>query len=103
MKIPNLIKDIKYRANILGKNISVDTDELSCMGVYPVTNNDDFFGFIVNPDTENEDYCIFNNKVLKYAFEEGFELDDIYSAFDKKLFTFIKKEDFYNRLFKENF
>lgn len=103
MKIPNLIKDIKYRANILGKDISIDTKELANINVYPITNNDDFLGFIVNPDTKNEDYCIFNNSVLKYAIDEGFDIDNIYAAFEKKLFTFIKKEDFYKKLFKENF
>ena len=64
MKIPSLIKDIKYRANILGKDIHIDTDELVSIGVYPITNNDDFFGFIVYPGTKNEEYCVFNNRAL---------------------------------------
>lgn len=99
MKTPKLLKDLKYRANILGKDIYIDTKELANIGVYPITNNNNFLGFIVNPDTNNEEYCIFNNSILKYAIDEGFDIENIYSAFEKKLFSFIKKEEFYDKLF----
>jgi hypothetical protein len=59
---------------------------------------ENFMGFCyVSPNGE-ENFLTFNTNVLRYALLEGFEFDNIYSNFEKKLFTVLDKEQFFNKL-----
>jgi len=43
-------------------------------------------------------FFILNDRVVKYALEEGFEVDHIYDCFKKKLFKELKKEEFFQEM-----
>jgi hypothetical protein len=101
-KQPAILTEIQKQSNLLNKEIFIDSESLSRLGVYIVcSSSNNFLGFIICQSKKPE-FCIFNNKTLKYAFDEGFELDKIYNAFNSRLFSFIDKDIFLQKLFSND-
>jgi hypothetical protein len=96
--VPSIIEEIQKICNLNNKEIFVDLKSLKNDCVYPV-NTDSFIGFIYVGD-KDEQFLVFNDKIFKYAFTEGYNIDNIYKFFNKKLFYSLTKEQFIERLLK---
>jgi len=96
--VPSIIEEIQKICDLNNKEIFVDLKSLRNDCVYPVTT-DSFIGFVYVCG-KDEQFLVFNDKILKYAFTEGYDLDNIYKFFNKKLFYSLNKEQFIERLLK---
>jgi len=97
--LPPIIEDIQNQASLLGIDVEIDNKSLIKDNIYCI-NSEHFIGFIHIRDKGQEpEFLIFNDSVLRCAFIEGFNLDNIYRAFEKRLFTFLTEEEFTKKLF----
>lgn len=97
--LPPIINDIQNQASLLGIDIEIDNKSLIKDNIYCVTS-EHFIGFVhIREDNKEPEFLIFNDSVLRYAFVEGFTIDNIYKAFEKRLFTFLSENEFTKKLF----
>jgi len=92
---PSIISEIESLASYKNIDIEVDSKSLIKDNIYAISR-EGFVGFIYVGD--NESYISFNQNTLKYAFDEGFDLENIYKCFERKLFSFHTKEEFISKL-----
>lgn len=96
--VPSIIEEIQKICNLQNKEINVDLKSLRKDCVYPIST-ENFIGFVYVNGID-EQFLVFNDKILKYAFTEGYDLDNIYKYFNKKLFYSLTKDQFIERLLK---
>lgn len=96
--ISETLNEIQTQADFCNINIDIDSTSLKKDNIY-VVSSEEFTGFIY-VENNKENFILFNNSVMKYAFEEGFHIDKIYECFKNKLFSFISKEDFLEKLIR---
>jgi hypothetical protein len=96
--MPRILSEIEAEDNFRNIDIHIDTKSLIKDNIY-VVMSEDFTGFIYI-ENNKENYITFNSSILKYAFEEGFGIDNIYKCFEKKLFSFLTKEEFLKKILK---
>lgn len=97
-ELPIVIEEIQKICNLNNKEIFIDLESLEKDCVYPV-NTDNFMGFVYSCN-EDEQFLIFNDKIFQYAFAEGYNINNVYKFFSKKLFLNLTKQQFIERLLK---
>ena len=97
--LPPIINDIQNQASLLDVDVEIDNKSLIKDNIYCVST-EHFIGFVhIREDNKEPEFLIFNDSVLKYAFVEGFNINNVYKAFEKRLFTFLTEQEFTEKLF----
>lgn len=105
MKLEEIANELEKFASLNGVDLLVEhvTKEHSFI---PVINQFGKVGAIGNYVEKGKDvigFFLLNDRVVKYALEEGFHLDNIYDCFKKKLFKEMKKDDFFLEMIKKEY
>ena len=93
----SIIQEVEKTCSLRNVDVFIDKKSLIKDRVVCFTT-ENFLGFCYITPQGEEIFMTFNSNVLRYALLEGFDFDNIYNNFEKKLFTVLDKEQFFNKL-----
>jgi len=96
-----LLKELKKHSSILGVDLYIDDSIDKNRRLYVVVSENGTVGATGYCDDSELVYLFLDNKKVKYLFDEGFDFEDFYKIMGDKLFYFVSKEMFFERLFKK--
>lgn len=96
-----VLKDLKRHAAILGVDLFIDDTIDKNRKLYVVVSENGMVGATGYCDDDELVFLFLDNKKVKYLFDEGFDFEDFYKIMGDKLFYFVSKDLFYERLFKK--
>ena len=97
MTLKELAKELEKAASLNGVDILIDSTAEKHSFI-PIINEKGIVGAIGKYLENNKDtigYFILNNKVVKYALDEGFNREELFDCFKDKIFTETDKDQFF--------
>ena len=105
MSLKNVAKELEKAASINGVDILVDETAINHSFI-PVINDKGIVG-AVGEYIENKKikigFFILNNKIVRYALDEGFDKEQLFECFKDKLFDEIDKSKFFKIMTEKSF
>ena len=105
MSLKNVAKELEKAASINGVEILVDETAINHSFI-PVINDKGIVG-AVGEYIENKKikigFFILNNKIVRYALDEGFDKEQLFECFKDKLFDEIDKSKFFKIMTEKSF
>lgn len=104
MELENIVKELEKVATLNGVELFIDDSNLQHSFI-PVINDSGVVGAVgkyIEKSKVKIGFFILNDSVVKYALSEGFEKDQIYNCFKKKLFTETDKSGFFKIMLEKN-
>jgi len=100
MTLKDLAHELEKAASLNGVEILID-DTAEKHSFIPVISEKGIIG-AVGQYSENGDvkigYFILNNKIVKYALDEGFGKEELFDCFKDKIFTETDKDTFFKTM-----
>ena len=105
MSLKNVAEELEKAASINGVEILVDETAINHSFI-PVINDKGIVG-AVGEYIENKKikigFFILNNKIVRYALNEGFDKEQLFECFKDKLFDEIDKSKFFKIMTEKSF
>jgi hypothetical protein len=105
VSLKNVAKELEKAASINGVEILVDETAINHSFI-PVINDKGIVG-AVGEYIENKKikigFFILNNKIVRYALDEGFDKEQLFECFKDKLFDEIDKSKFFKIMTEKSF
>jgi hypothetical protein len=103
MDLLEIAKELEKQAAINGADIFVDVQTAEfCF--FPVISDSGVVGAVgkyINKGKPSIGYFILNERIVKYALDEGFDVDSIFDSFKKNLFKETSKDEFFTIMTKK--
>lgn len=103
MNLSKLAQELEKAAALKGVDIYVDITALK-HDFIPIISDQGVVGAIgeyLENNRVKTGYFVLNEKIVKYAINEGFDRDQIFDCFKDKIFTETNKEDFFKIMLNE--
>jgi len=104
MELEDIVKELEKKATLNGVDLFIDDTTLQYSFI-PVINDKGVVGAVGQYLENNKvkiGFFILNDSVVRYALSEGFEKDQIYNCFKKKLFKETDKSEFFKIMVEKN-
>jgi hypothetical protein len=104
MSINKLAKELEKAAALKGVDIYVDITALKHSFI-PIISNQGVVGAVGEYQEDNSvktGFFILNEKIVRYALNEGFNKEQIFDCFKDRIFIETSKEDFFKIMLNEN-
>lgn len=98
-KLKDIAENLDRQANINRRELFIEFDSNGKNPDFCVAINDEntlgAFGNCIEDDKEKILFFILDKNLVKYCFDEGWELDDLYKVMGQKLFLEVTEDNFF--------
>jgi len=100
-ELDSLLSEIKKTSLIKGVELFIDDTVDRSKKLFVIVSENGMVGATGFVEDNELVFLFLDNKKVKYLFDEGFEFEDFYKIMGDKLFYFVDRDTFFDKLLRK--
>ena len=100
-ELGTVLEELRHTSVLKGVDLFIDDSIDKNRRLYVVVSENGMVGATGYCDDNELVFLFLDNKKVKYLFDEGFDFEDFYKIMGDKLFYFVDKDVFFDKMFRK--